>query len=66
MIAKKNMAFTKMQSLCVIEQCHGADLGTGYKNNQSCVRFIARELKESLQNALSKCRVFFSLQADGT
>lgn len=53
MIAKKNMAFTKMQSLCAIEQRHGVDLGTGYTNNQSCatfVRFIAREQKESIQN----------------
>ena len=54
-----------LQSLCAIEQCHGVDLGTGYRNNQSCatfLRFIAHEQKES---ALSKSR-FCSLQADGT
>ena len=44
-------------------------LALAIKNDQSCatfVHFTAHERKESLQNTLSKCRFFFSLQADGT
>ena len=34
MIAKENLAFTKMKPLCELEECHGVDLGQGCKNNQ--------------------------------
>jgi len=40
MIAKENLAFTKMGSICELEERHGAILGSGYKNDHSCVMFI--------------------------
>ena len=67
-IAKETLAFTKMKSLCDLEERHGVDLGQGYKNDRSCalfVEFIARDLKEQLLKALSRSK-FFSLQADGS
>ena len=50
MIVKENLSFTKM-SICELEERHGTDLGTGYKNDHSCatfVEFISREQLESL------------------
>ena len=34
-IAKEMMAFTKMKTLCELEERHGVDLGQGYKNDRS-------------------------------
>jgi len=68
MIAKENLAFTKMGSICELEERHGTNLGSGYKNDHSCamfIEFIAREQAESLVSTIGKCH-FFSLQADGT
>ena len=31
MIAKNNMAMTKIKPICEIEERHGVDLGQGYK-----------------------------------
>ena len=67
-MAKENFAFTKMTSLCELEERNGTNLGSGYKNDHSCatfIEFIARELAESLISSIGKCH-FFSLQADGT
>ena len=46
MIAKNNMAMTKMKPICELEERHGVDLGQGYKNSQagaSFIEFIALE-----------------------
>ena len=67
-IAKEMLAFTKMKTLCELEERHGVDLGQGYKNDRSCstfVEFIARDLQEQLMKALSRSK-FFSLPADGS
>ena len=59
------MAFTKMKSVCDLEERHGVSLGTGYKNDHACatfIEFIAKEQQQILTNALSKSN-FFSLQA---
>ena len=39
-IAKNNMAMTKMKSICELKERHRVDLGQDYKNNQACVSFI--------------------------
>ena len=67
-IAREMLAFTKMKTLCELEERHGVDLGQGYKNDRGCatfVEFIARDLQEQLMKALSRSK-FFSLQADGS
>ena len=68
MIAKENLAFTKMEAICKLEERHGTALGSGYKNDHSCAMFIeciAQEQIEKLVSTISN-RCFFSLQADGT
>ena len=40
MIAKENLAFTKMGVICELEEQHGTDLGSGYKNDHACAIFI--------------------------
>ena len=37
LLGKHNLAFTKMEPLCKLEERHGVDLGQGYKNDQVCV-----------------------------
>ena len=67
-IAKQNMAYSKMQPICELEERHGVDLGQGYKNNQACstfIEYIALERRKILAAALSHAK-FFSIQADGT
>ena len=68
MIAKNNMAMTKMKPICELEERHGVDLGQGYKNNQACasfIEFIALDQQRSLVDTLS-CANFYSFQTDGT
>ena len=68
LIAKENLAFSKMKPLCELEERHGVDLGQGYKNDQACATFvdyIAKEQQEILVRALTSAK-FFSLQADGS
>ena len=58
-------AFTKMKTMCELEERHGVDLG---KNNCSCSTFMefnAHDLQEQLMKALSRSK-FFSSQADGS
>ena len=40
LLCKENLAFTKMAPLCALEECHGADLGSGYKNDQACAELL--------------------------
>ena len=57
-----------MGPICSLEEKHGVNLGTGYKNDKACavfVEFIAQERREALLNSISKVK-FFSIQADGT
>ena len=59
------MAFTKMKSVCDLEERHGVSLGSGYKNDHACatfIEFIAKEQQQILTIALSKS----SLQADSS
>ena len=68
LIAKENMARTKMKAICELEERHGVDLGTAYKNNQACatfVEYIAKEQQQVLARALSEAK-FYSFQCDGT
>lgn len=67
-LCKESIAFKKMASLCELEEKHGVDLGSGYKNNQACsvfVKYIAQDFRQQLANTLTEAK-FFSLQADGS
>ena len=62
------MAFTKMKAICELEERHGVDLGTAYKNNQAWatfVEYIAKEQQQVLAPALSAAK-FYSFQCDRT
>ena len=61
MLGKEKLAFTKMASVCELEERHGAKLGAGYKNYQACatfIEFIAHEQQNKLLDALSKARLY--------
>jgi hypothetical protein len=67
-LSKENLAFSKMSSLCELEERHGVDLGSGYKNNQACTTFleyVAQDFREQLATLLGKVK-FFSIPADGS
>lgn len=53
-----------MNKLCELEERHGADWGSGYKNDHACamfVEYIARDLKACLSSSM-----FFSIQVDAS
>ena len=61
MIAKEKLGFSKMKSICELEERHGVDLGVGYKNDHACspfTSFIPRKQQELSVNAISKSKVF--------
>ena len=62
-MAKENIAFTKMKPLCQLEERHGVDLGETYKTDMVCsfVDYIARDLRDNLSKTLQKAH-FFSVQ----
>lgn len=67
-ICKEGFAFTKMSALCELQEKHGVDLGSGYKNNIACtefVHYIGMGLRMELVAKLAKAK-FFSIQADGS
>ena len=67
-IAKENMAFSKMPVICELQERHGVDLGSGYKNEKACATFvdyISLEQRQMLVKSLDKAK-FFSLQLDGS
>lgn len=67
-IAKENIAFSKMAALCELQERHGVDLGSGYKNEKTCATFmdyISLEQRRMLVDSLGRAR-FFSLQLDGS
>ena len=52
-VAKEHLAFAKMGPLCELQERHGIDIGTGYKNQKSCatfIDFIALEQKHAAVN----------------
>ena len=56
-IAKEKLAFSKMKSLCELEELHGVDLGPGYKTithvrHLSSI-YIARDFQQQLVASLS-------------
>ena len=62
------MAFSKIAALCELQERHGVDLGSGYKNEKACAMFvdyISLEQRRILMNSLDRAR-FFSLQLDGS
>ena len=68
MLCKERLALTKMEAVCKLDEKHGVDLGTGYKNNQACatfVEYIGQSLKEGLAGVLTKAN-YFSIQADSS
>jgi len=53
LLCKQNLAFLKMAPICELEEKHGVDLGSGYKNDQTCatfVEYIAQEQRTLLAN----------------
>ena len=67
-LCKENLAFAKMSPLCALEEKHGVDLGSGYKNDKACatfVEYIAQEQRELLTSTLARAK-FFSIQSDGS
>ena len=67
-MAKKNLTFTKMPSICDLEERHSVDLCAGYKNIQACsmfMKFIEHDQLRTLREALL-CSKLFSLQADAS
>ena len=66
LIAKHDLAFTKMKPLCELEERHGLNRGQGYKNDQACATFvdyIAKEQQELLVRAPTSAKLF---KADGS
>ena len=50
-----------MGSLCALEEKHGVDLGSGYKNDKACatfVHFIAKDQALDLVHELTKGNFF--------
>ena len=61
MIVKEKKQFTKMKSICELQERHGVTSGTGYKNDKACatfVEFIAKEQQNVLVTALSQSKFF--------
>ena len=68
LIAKEHLAFAKMAPICELQERHGVNLGTGYKNEKACatfVDFISLEQQHAIVNSLATAK-FFSLQLDGS
>ena len=57
----EGMAFAKMETLCHLEEWHGVDWGTGYRNQKAAVTFcdyIGQTLKEQLKSNLDSAKFF--------
>ena len=57
MVVKENLAFKKIKPLCDMEESHGVDIGTSYRNDHGCALFvesIATDLQENLKEGLIK------------
>ena len=53
---KQNLSFTKMAPLCTLEEKHGAELGSGYKNDKACATFSnGRLMWLRDENMLQQC-----------
>ena len=68
MIAKERIAFTKMNSLCQLQERHSVSLGECFKNDQACatfISFISQDLQGQLGESLHKAK-FYNIQMDGS
>ena len=63
MMCKVGLALKEMSALCELEEKHGVNLGTGYKNEIACAKFVSYILKAELEKltcVLSKAKFFVS------
>ena len=63
MVVKEHLAFKKMKPLCDIEESHGVDVSTSYRNDHGCASFvesIAEDLQEKLKGRINKVRFFIN------
>ena len=62
------MSDQDVAALCELQERHGVDLGSAYKNEKACATFvdyISLQQQRMLVNLLARAR-FFSLQLDGS
>ena len=52
MMCKEGLALKKMSALCELEEKHGVNLATGYKNEIACAEFVSYILKAELMCAI--------------
>ena len=67
-IAKEEMPLIKYPQILKLEEKHGVDIGTAYRNNKSCTTFIdyiGEELGKRLQEKITGVN-FFSVLTDGS
>ena len=68
MVAKENISFKKMKSLCLLEEKYGVEFGASYQNDVGCSSFIeaiSADLQEKLKKKINNAK-FFSLLLDST
>ena len=63
-IAKRGVAFSKMKSLCWLEERHGVELGECYKNDHASATFVAEDLCGQLSDVLKKVKLFLVVYFD--
>ena len=67
-LAKEHIPFTKYTAIHELEERHGIDFGTTYKNRDSArnfVHYIAESQRQQLLASLSSCH-FYSILMDGS
>ena len=67
-VSTQHMAFAKYPEICSLEARHGVNVGSTYRNVNSCKDFIhfwSMSKKEKLASLLSRAK-FFSLLMDGS
>lgn len=67
-IAKEEMSLSKYPQILNLEEKHGVDIGTAYRNNNSCtsfINYIGKQLENHLEEKLSRAN-FFSVLTDGS
>ena len=67
-VAKEEMPLLKYPQILKLEEKHGVDIGTAYRNNKSCTTFvnsIGEELGRKLEEKINEVN-FFSVFADGS
>lgn len=67
-IAKEEIPFTKYEKILNLEEMHGVDVGSSYRNDKACAEFIdylGEDLNEKLTKDLGKAN-FYSVLSDGS